>query len=118
MERQIRRLGVALLVLFGIVFVQVNYIQVFAADRIANDPANAKRQLIAEYQVDRGSILAADGQTVLASSRRSAGDLRFQRQYAQGPRYAHLTGFYSFIFGRTARSRGGSCPRDRRRGCP
>jgi len=100
-ERQIRRLGVALLVLFGIVFVQVNYIQVFAADRIANDPANAKRQLIAEYQVDRGSILAADGRTVLASSRRSAGDLRFQRQYAQGPRYAHLTGFYSFVFGRT-----------------
>ena len=101
MERQIRRLGVALLVLFGIVFVQVNYIQVFAADRIANDPANAKRQLIAEYQVDRGSILAADGRTVLASSRRSPGDLRFQRRYAQGPRYAHLTGFYSFIFGRS-----------------
>jgi peptidoglycan glycosyltransferase len=101
MDRQIRRLGVAMLVLFGIVFVQVNYIQVYAADRIANDPANAKRQLIAEYQVDRGSILAADGRTVLASSRRSAGDLRFQRQYAQGSRFAHLTGFYSFVFGRT-----------------
>jgi penicillin-binding protein A len=100
-ERQIRRLGVALLVLFAIVFAQVNYIQVLAADRIANDPANAKRQLIAEYQVDRGSILAADGTTVLASSRKSAGDLRFQRVYQQGPLYAHLTGFYSFVFGRS-----------------
>jgi peptidoglycan glycosyltransferase len=99
-ERQIRQLGVALLVLFLVLFGTVNYIQVFAADRIANDPANAKRQLIAEYRVDRGSILAADGTTVLASSRPSAGDLRFQRRYAHGERYAHVTGFYSFIFGR------------------
>jgi len=101
MERQIRRLGVALLVLFVIAFAQVNYLQVFAADRIADDPANAQRQLIAEYKVDRGSILAADGTTVLASSRKSPGDLRFQRRYPHGELYAHETGFYSFVFGRT-----------------
>ena len=100
MERQIRQLGVALLVLFLIAFAQINYIQVVAADRIENDPANAKRQLIAEYKVERGSILAADGTTVLASSRPSAGDLRFQRRYPQGELYAHETGFYSFVFGR------------------
>jgi penicillin-binding protein A len=101
MERQIRRLGVALMVLFVVAFAQVNYLQVFAADRIADDPANAKRQLIAEYKVDRGSILAADGTTVLASSRKSPGDLRFQRRYPHGELYAHETGFYSFVFGRT-----------------
>src|SRR5918994_96261 len=101
MDRQIRKLGIALLALFLIAFAQVNYIQVFAADRIAEDPANAKRQLIAEYKVDRGSILAADGTTVLASSRRSPGDLRFQRRYPHGELYAHETGFYSFVFGRT-----------------
>jgi peptidoglycan glycosyltransferase len=101
MERQIRRLGGALMALFLIAFAQVNYLQVFAADRIAEDPANAKRQLIAEYEVDRGSILANDGTTVLASSRQSPGDLRFQRRYPQGELYAHETGFYSFVFGRT-----------------
>ncbi|HEX6230735.1 MAG TPA: penicillin-binding protein 2 [Actinomycetota bacterium] len=101
MERQIRWLGAALLVLFLALFAQINYVQVFAADRIANDPANAKRQLIAEYEVNRGSILARDGTTVLASSRRSAGELKYQRRYPQGERYAHLTGFYSFVFGRT-----------------
>jgi peptidoglycan glycosyltransferase len=101
MERQIRRLGIALMVLFVIAFAQVNYLQVFAADRIAEDPANAQRQLIAEYKVDRGSILAADGTTVLASSRKSPGDLRFQRRYPHGELYAHETGFYSFVFGRT-----------------
>jgi penicillin-binding protein A len=100
-ERQIRRLGVGLLALFLILFAQINYLQVFAADRIANDPANALRLLRAEYEVDRGSILANDETTVLASSRRSSGDLKYQRLYPQGPRYAHLTGFYSFIFGRS-----------------
>ena len=101
MERQIRKLGLALLVLFLIVFIQINYIQVFAANRIAENPANAKRLLIAEYKVDRGSILANDGTTVLASSRKSPGELRFQRGYPHGELYAHETGFYSYPFGRS-----------------
>lgn len=101
MERQIRRLGAGLLALFLLLFAQINYIQVFAADRLENNPANALRQLRAEYSVDRGEILAADGTTVLASSRRSSGDLKYQRRYPLGPRYAHITGFYSFVFGRS-----------------
>src|SRR3972149_3157732 len=101
MERQIRRLGLGLLVLFLALLVQINYIQVFAADDLENNPANATRQLKAEYSVARGAILASDGQTVLASSRKSSGFLRYQRRYPQGPRYAHVTGFYSFVFGRT-----------------
>ncbi len=100
MERQIRRLGAGMLVLFVVLLVEINYLQVFAADRLANNPANANRLLKAEYAVHRGSILANDGRTVLASSRRSFGDLKFQRRYPQGPRYAHSTGFYSFVFGR------------------
>ncbi len=101
MDRQIRRLGAGMLVLFLALLVQINYLQVFAADRLANDPANANRLLKAEYAVNRGSILANDGRTVLASSRKSFGDLKYQRRYPQGPRYAHSTGFYSFVFGRT-----------------
>jgi penicillin-binding protein A len=101
MERQIRKLGLALLALFLIVFLQINYIQVFAADRISENPANAKRLLIAEYKVDRGSILANDGTTVLASSHKSPGELRFQRRYPHAELYAHQTGFYSYPFGRS-----------------
>src|SRR4029079_14017814 len=96
----IRRLGVGLLALFGVLFLQINYIQVFAADKISNNTANAYRQLKAEYEVDRGSILAADGTTVLASRRRSSGDLKYQRRYPQGDRYGHITGFYSFVYGK------------------
>ncbi len=101
MDRQIRRFGAAMLLLFLVLFAQVNYIQVIAADRLADNPANATRQLIAEYQVDRGSILARDGRTVLATSRKSPGDLRFERRYPQGSLYAGITGYYSFIFGRS-----------------
>jgi peptidoglycan glycosyltransferase len=95
-----------MLLLFLALFVQVNYLQVFAADRLEDNPANAARQLIAEYEVDRGSILATDGRTVLAASRRSSGELRYQRHYGQGERYAHLTGYYSFVFGRSELEQG------------
>jgi peptidoglycan glycosyltransferase len=100
-ERQIRHLAVALLLVFLVLLGQITYIQVVAADRLAGNTANAKRQLIAEYEVERGEILAADGRTVLAASRKSAGELRFERRYPIGPLYAGITGYYSFVFGRS-----------------
>jgi peptidoglycan glycosyltransferase len=101
MDRQIRRLAVAFLVLFLVLFAQINYVQVFGAQPLADNPANAKRQLIAEYAVDRGEIVARDGKTVLARSRKSPGELRYQRLYPQGPLYSTITGFYSFVFDKT-----------------
>jgi penicillin-binding protein A len=100
-DRQIRQLGIALLALFLVLVAQASYIQVFAADRLADNRANAKRQLIAEYRVDRGAILASDGQTILAASRRSPGELTFERRYPFGPLYAHMTGYYSLVYGRS-----------------
>ena len=101
MDRLIRRLGGALLTLFVVLLAQVTYIQVVASDRLADNPANATRQLIAEYRVDRGSIVAADVRTVLALSRKSPGELKYQRHYPRGPLYADMTGYYSIIFGRS-----------------
>ena len=101
MDRQVRRLGLTLLGLFVVLFAQVNYLQVFGAQRLEDNPANARRQLIAEYEVDRGDILAADGQTVLATSRKSSGELKYQRRYPSGPLYAGITGYYSLVYGRS-----------------
>jgi peptidoglycan glycosyltransferase len=101
MDRFIRRLGVAMIALFVLLLGQVTYIQVVASQRLADNPANATRQLIAEYRVERGSILAADGRTELALSRKSPGQLKYQRHYPQGPLYAGITGYYSIIFGRS-----------------
>jgi peptidoglycan glycosyltransferase len=101
-DRRIRRLGIGLVVLFGLLFAQLSYVQVINADYIKARPANARRQIIAEYRVERGPIISADG-VVLARSvgnpdRRS--ELRFRRLYPDGPLFAGLTGYYSRIYGR------------------
>ena len=102
MNRRIRRLGVGLVALIGLLFLQVSYIQVFAAGRIAADPANARRQIIAEYKVERGQIITADG-TVIALSEPTGANasLRYVRRYPEGPLFAGITGFYSQVYGRT-----------------
>jgi peptidoglycan glycosyltransferase len=101
-DRQIRKVGVAFVALFGLLFAQLSYVQLFAADRIRNDPANAKRQIIAEYRVQRGPILASDGRW-LAESRPSRGksEYLYERRYRQGPLFAPLTGYYSVQYGRS-----------------
>ena len=80
-DRRIRRLGIGLVVLFALLFAQLSYVQVIAADDIKAQPANARRQIIAEYRVERGPILSADG-VVLAQSVRNEerrAELLFQR---------------------------------------
>jgi penicillin-binding protein A len=101
-NRRIRRLGIGLIALFGLLFAQVSYIQVFAASGIAANPANARRQIIAEYKVDRGQIITADG-TVIALSEPTTGNssLGYARHYPEGPLFAGITGYYSQVYGRT-----------------
>ena len=104
MDRQIRRLGIAFVALFAVLFAQVAYVQVIAADRIANQPANAARQIRAEYAVERGQILAYDRRTVLAESVPNPdpdSQYRFIRSYPFGELYGQLTGYYSRIYGRS-----------------
>ena len=101
MERQIRLLAVGFLILFAALAINVNYIQVIAANDLYNNDANLKRQLIDEYDVRRGAILAADGQTELAISVPTGGTLKYLRRYPLGELYGHITGFYSIVSGRT-----------------
>jgi len=104
MDRQIRRLGIAFVALFAVLFGQVAYVQVVAADRIANEPANAPRQIKAEYAVERGQILAANHTTVLADSKPNpdtSSPYKYLRAYPNGELWGQLTGYYSRIYGRT-----------------
>jgi len=104
MDGQIRRLGIAFVALFGVLFAQVAYVQVVQADNIANQPANAPRQIRAEYQVERGRILAADRKTVLAESEPNpdkSSPYAFVRTYPDGELYGQLTGYYSRLYGRS-----------------
>lgn len=97
MNRQIRRLGVTMLVIYGALFVQLNVVQVFKADEYRRHPAN-RREILRDFGKPRGQILAADG-TVLARSVPDTGSFPLRREYPTGDLFAHLTGYYSFSFG-------------------
>ncbi|MGI8775770.1 MAG: peptidoglycan D,D-transpeptidase FtsI family protein [Actinomycetota bacterium] len=98
MQRQIRRVGITLLIAFLAVFAQLNYIQIFAARDIASNPANI-RALLREYSIKRGDILTRDG-TQIATSTATNDRLKYLREYPEGELFGHLTGFYSVLYGR------------------
>lgn len=97
MNVQIRRLGIALLVLFGLLFAQLNNLQLRQAGRLSTDPRNT-RAIVVDFSRERGRILAADG-TVLADSVPTDDTLKRQRRYPEGPLYSPVLGFFSFNFG-------------------
>jgi penicillin-binding protein A len=97
MQRQIRRVGIGLIALFVAVFVQLNYIQIFAAERIARNPSNVLN-LIRQYSIKRGTILTRDGE-VMAVSKPTGGRLKYLRTYPEGELYGHITGYVSVAAG-------------------
>src|SRR5438874_6256135 len=85
-------------VLFVVLFAQVNFLQVYGATAIANNPANF-RLIIQAYKVDRGSILSRDLKVVLAGAKKTNGTLKYLRTYPGGSLYAHITGYDSLVYG-------------------
>jgi cell division protein FtsI/penicillin-binding protein 2 len=78
---------------------QLTYLQVYDADRLANDPRNIRFQL-RDFSKPRGKIQTSDGQ-VLARSVETKDELKFQRLYPQGALFSQLVGYQSFVFGNT-----------------
>jgi penicillin-binding protein A len=98
---QIRRVAIGLFVLFGLVFVNLNYLQVVRAGALSENPANA-RGLIREYSTERGRIVVGSGQqsVPIAESVETDDRLEYLRRYSEPELFAHVTGYYSFIYGR------------------
>ncbi len=98
-NRSIGRVAAVVLVLFGALFVNLNVIALVQADDLANHPAN-RRLIIREYAIERGPIVVGE-EAIARSVETDGGDLRYLRTYPDGPLYAHLTGYYSFILQRS-----------------
>jgi penicillin-binding protein A len=98
-NRQIRRVGVVMMALFVLLFLNLNYLQVIRRDALANDPRNT-RVAVRDFSRARGQIISADG-TVLAKSVPSDDAFERQREYPTGDLFGHITGFFSFTYGRT-----------------
>jgi peptidoglycan glycosyltransferase len=94
-NRPIRRVGYAVVVLMLILVGQLTYLQVVDADRLANDPRNV-RPLLRAYNRARGQIITADGQ-IVAESVPTTGDFKYQRKYPLGPLFAQVSGYQSFV---------------------
>ena len=93
MNTPVRRLSLLVGVLFASLLVSTTLIQyVFAAD--LNARSDNRRTLLATYARERGEILV--GQDPIARSVPTDDEFEFQREYADGDLYAHVTGFYSF----------------------
>ena len=101
MNRALRRISIAVLVMFVLLLVNVNYLQGFDTASLASKPGNSRAFYAAQNQYQRGSIVTSDGK-VIAASRLSSGNdsIKYQRYYPSGPEYAPVTGYYS-IFGST-----------------
>jgi peptidoglycan glycosyltransferase len=95
--KQIRALGVGLMVCFLILFVQLNRLTVFQAAEL-NDNPNNTRDVLRDFSQPRGSVTTADG-VVIARSVRSDDRFIYQREYPEAELYAHISGFYSFTLG-------------------
>lgn len=99
MNQAIRNSWVIALTMFALIMGSVTYVQFFAADELqANDWNN--RQLYQQFGSDRGAILV-DGQQI-ASSVPSDDQFNYQRVYDPAQMYAHLTGYFSLVYGATA----------------
>jgi len=97
MNRQIRILATALMVLFGGLFAQINYLQVFHAKALNDNPLNT-RAVVRDFARARGQILTSDG-AVLARSVPVKDEFERQRQYPEGALFGHITGYFSFTYG-------------------
>ena len=98
MNRALRRISIAVLFMFILLLINVNYLQAFEAGSLTNKPGNA-RAFAAQYQYQRGPITTSDG-VVVAQSKAVGGLYKYQRTYPLGPEYAPVTG-YNSLYGST-----------------
>lgn len=90
MNAPLRRVGVVIMVLFGLLFANLNWVQGYRADAYRNSDYNGRVQ-VAEYDRQRGNIEA--GGRALATSTETDGELKYLRSYPDNELYAHVIGY-------------------------
>ncbi|MBH9979401.1 penicillin-binding protein 2 [Bifidobacterium sp. W8108] len=108
MNKSLRQLFNAVIVLFVILGISSTLIMVVRANSLNADSRNM-RALYHEYAAPRGAILASDG-TVMAMSDPIDDSFQYQRKYMNGNVYAPVTGYYSIT---SPADRGIEASRDR-----
>lgn len=99
MNTPIRRMAVLCLVLFLALLLNATWVQYVQAGSL-NERNDNRRVRDAEFSRERGAILV-NGNPV-AQSVPVDDQFKYQRRYPQPLKFAHLTGFFSYIYGATA----------------
>ncbi len=99
MNKPIRTLAIGCLVMFLALLLNSTYLQYIQAGKLNSHNQN-KRVREAEFSGERGAILVKG--TSVAESVPVDDEFEFQRRYPQPLKYAHLTGYYSYTYGRNA----------------
>ena len=86
------------MLLFAALLLNATYLQYVDAGSL-NSRSDNKRVRDAEFARKRGAIVA--GGTSIAESRKVDDQYTYQRVYKQPAKYAQLTGYYSYIYGRS-----------------
>jgi peptidoglycan glycosyltransferase len=101
MNQRIRRFAVVLIVLYVILFVQLNFIQVGKKSTLEADTRNT-RQTVRDFNDPRGDIRTSDGVVIATSVRNEPGsEFDWQRTYPEGDLYSAITGYFTFGYGAT-----------------
>ena len=95
MNRPLRKVAVAALVMFLALLINANFVQVVDAHSLANDSRNS-RLIYQQYAHQRGPIVV--GGKPVAESVATPGAFKYLRVYPQGPLYAPVTGYYSLTY--------------------
>jgi peptidoglycan glycosyltransferase len=89
-NKALRRVSFAVLLMFVLLLINVNYLQGFQTASLATRPNNT-RTFYNQFQVQRGRILTVDNK-VIAESKASGDAFKFTRVYPFGNTYAPVTG--------------------------
>jgi len=98
MDTALRRVAFILLACFTLLFAQLNRLQVYQAEDLANHPANT-RTVLRDFDRQRADIISSDGVLLATSTEAEQGSFRWQREYPQGELYAHTVGYLGFTTG-------------------
>jgi peptidoglycan glycosyltransferase len=98
-NKPIRTMSIFCMLLFAALLLNATYLQYVDAGSLNKRPDN-KRVRDAEFSRKRGAIVA--GSASVAESRPTKDQYAYQRVYKQPLKYAQLTGYYSYVYGRSA----------------
>jgi penicillin-binding protein A len=97
-NKPIRTMSIFCLLLFAALLLNSTYLQYVDAGHL-DSRADNKRVRDAEFSRKRGAIVA--GGDSIAESVKTGDQYKYQRVYKQGRKYAQLTGYYSYVYGRS-----------------